>query len=184
MKPSVITVANEQVSIATVCRLLGVEVADESNQRAKLHCPFEQTYHSDQGISPAMRLYEDTNSVYCFSCSASNTPVSLYAQAMDLRYRDAAQQLLERVGYKPLDLAAVWQAAQVFEPTPDRTQLAEALKTFCRRVDPCWGTSQFEDRIAVTLTRCLATLDLVRDSEDAGLWLTRCKEIMRNAIDR
>lgn len=183
MKPGSVTVANEQVSIATVCRILGVEVADESRPSMKLHCPFGEIYHSDQGIDPAMRVYDESNTAYCFACSASYTPVSMYAQAMDLRWRQAATALLQRVGYRPLDPSQAWEQAQAYAPEPDRTQLAEALKTYCRRVDPRWGDRQFEEPVATVLTRCLNLLDFVCTDDDAALWLARCKAAMAATID-
>lgn len=183
MKPGLITVANEQVSISTVCRMLGIEVPDDLGRSTKLHCPFEQVYHSDQGVDPAMRIYTETNSAYCFSCSAYYTPTSMYALGMDLRWRDAAVQLLDRVGYRPVDLRETWQRALETALPPDRAQLAEALKTYCRRVDPGWSSHQFDDVVAAMLTRCLGLLDLVTDADQAWQWLECCKKIMKLTID-
>lgn len=185
MKPtSVVAVANEKVSIVTVCQLLGVELPDDigMGRSRKVRCPFGAVYHSDQGVSAAMRVYPESNSAYCFSCAAYYTPVSLAARAMDCDRKTAAVRLLDHIGHKPLDLAAAWRDAVEYEPKPDRALLADALKTYCRRIDPQWCTRQFEPGVAGVLSRCLSLLDLVTDAEAVQLWLQRCKEAMRHAL--
>lgn len=183
-RQSVVAVANEHVSIVTVCQMFGVELPDDvgTGRSRKVHCPFEEMYHSDHGASPAMRIYPDSNSAYCFSCSAYYTPVNLAAKAMDCTYQEAASRLLDRIGYKPLDLAAAWKHAKEYEPEPDKALMADALKTYCRRVALCWEQRQFEPQVAATLTRCLSILDLVKTQDDVSLWLTRCKVAMRQAL--
>lgn len=180
---SVVAVANEQVPIATVCRLLGVEVPEEMVRSPKLHCPFEQLNHSDGGMDKAMRIYDESNTAYCFSCAISYTPVTMWCLAMDTNDRRAvAAQLLDQIGYRPVDLAAAWEHAQTYQPQPDRSQLAEALTTFCRRTQPGWRIRQFDAPVAAMLSRCLDLLDLVGDAEDAVLWLSRCKGVMDATI--
>ncbi len=185
-KRSPIAVANEKVPIGDVLRMLGVDLADdiESSRSRKISCPFGPLNHSDRGLSPAMRIYPDTNSVYCFSCSAYFTPVSLAARAMDLTWNDAAARLLERIGYKPLDLAGAWKEAVEYTPAPNRSLMADALKTFCRRTAPDWDERQFEPPVASTLTRCLAILDLVSTAQDVHDWLTTCKTAMARVLQR
>jgi hypothetical protein len=184
VKRSVVAEANERVSIVTVCQMLDVDVPDDLGSRSsyKIHCPFGTIYHSDHGISPAMRIYPDSNSAYCFSCAAYYTPVSLAAKGLDIDWRTAAAQLLDRIGYRPLDLAEVWQQVKEYTPEPDRALLADALKTFCRRIDPAWSARQFDPQIAATLTRCLSILDLVSTPEEVTLWLDSCKIAMRCAL--
>lgn len=184
-RPSVITVADEQVSIVTVCQMFGVDVGDDIvlGRNRKLPCPFGELYHSDHGRDPAMRIYADTNSAYCFSCQVYWTPVSLAAKAMDVDRRTAATRLLDRIGYKPVDLASAWRQATAYEPPVDTAALAQALAAFCRRTDAGWATRQFEREIAATLTRCLSILDLVRTDADAELWLTRCKTVMAHVLN-
>lgn len=181
MNRSPITVANEVVSIVTVLQWLGAELPDDigSGRSRKVHCPWGEAYHSDGGIDPAMRVYPDTNSAYCFSCSSAFTPVGLAAQAMDCDRRTAAVHLLDRAGHQPMDLASVFAGHAAWSPEPDKAQLADALKTFCRRIDPAWSTRQFDAAVASTLTRCLSILDLVNTEEDVNLWLTRCKAAMK-----
>lgn len=179
---SVITVANERVSILVVLRMLGVDVPEDVSGRSmKTSCPFG-LFHSDGGVSPAMRIYPDTNSVYCFSCGAAYDPVSLAAKAMDVNVTTAANRLLDHVGYRPLNLAHAWRNAASFEPEPDKSLMASALKTYCRRITPDWNRRQFDPAVAASLTRCLSVLDLVRTSRDVTLWLNRCKAVMTHAI--
>lgn len=180
-----ITVANEHVSIVTVLQMLGVDPGDEAamGRSRKVSCPFGPVYHSDHGVSPAMRVYPDTNSAWCFSCSVYYTPVKLIAQATDTDAHTAATRLLDRVGYRPLDLAQQWRTASAYEPEPDKALMADALKTYCRRICHDWPGRQFDARVASTLTRCLAILDLVRTDADVSLWLARCKDAMRAALN-
>lgn len=186
MGANVTTVANENVSIVTVCQMLGVDLPDDvgSSRSRKVSCPFGELYHSDQGVSAAMRIYPDTNSVYCFSCSTYWTPVSLAAQAWDVDRRTAAERLLDHIGYRPLDLATAWRTATEFEPEPDKALMADALKTYCRRIDKQWNLRQFDAGVAATLTRCLSLLDLVRTSDDVGVWLAGCKTVMQRTLSQ
>lgn len=183
-RPSVVTVANEQVSIVTVCQMLGTELPDDvgAGRSRKVHCPFEQVYHSDGGVAAAMRIYPESNSAYCFSCSYYYTPVNLAARAMGVDQRTAAARLLDRVGYRPLDLAAAFRAVSSYEPQPDKALVADALKTYCRRIEPHWSRRQFEPVVAAALTRCLSLLDLVISADDVALWLARCKDAMRRVL--
>ncbi len=183
-KTSVITVANEQVSIVSVCQMFGLDLPDDigTARSRKVACPFGELYHSDHGVSPAMRIYPDTNSAFCFSCSTYYTPVSLAAQAMGCTRTTAATRLLDRVGYRPLDLATAWRQARDYSPEPDRALLADSLKTYCRRICPDWAHRQFDPQIAATLTRCLSLIDLVKTAEDAALWLRKCKFAMSQAL--
>ncbi len=186
MGRSTVAVANEQVSIVTVLQMLGIELPDDigSGRSRKLHCPFGDVYHSDQGASAAMRVYPETNSAYCFSCSAYFTPVSLAAKAMGCSMPQAAEQLLDRVGHRPLDLAGQWAQAKEYEPDPDKALLADALKTYCRRKHPGWEMQQFDGSVAAVLTRCLGILDLVKTANDATTWLDVCKRAMDRALYR
>jgi hypothetical protein len=153
-----------------------------SGRSRKVRCPFGDLYHSDGGVSAAMRIYPQSNTAYCFSCATHFTPVSLAAKAMDVDRRTAALRLLDDIGYRPLSLAAAWSHALRREPAPDKMLLAEALKTYCRRIDPQWCDRQYEPRVARVLSRCLALLDLVESSGDVQMWLNRCKEAMRQAL--
>lgn len=184
-RASTVAVANEKVSILTVCRMLGVDLPDgiaTGGRSRKVSCPFGAIYHSDGGVSPAMRIYPDSNSAYCFSCAAFYTPVVLAAKAMDCDRPTAAIRLLDHIGFRPMDLAEQWHQARSYEPEINKPILADALKTYCRRIDSQWSQRQFEPRVAAALTRCLGLLDLVKDADDVTLWLDRCKEAMRRAL--
>lgn len=181
---SIIAVANEQVSIVTAMSMVGVELPEGigMSRSHKIHCPFGPVYHSDHGLSPAMRIYPDTNSAWCFSCSVYYTPVKLVSQAWDVDGELAAGRLLDHVGYQPVDMEQAWQQVSSFEPVLDKTLMAEALKTYCRRVCADWPSRQFEPGTAAGLTRCLAVLDLVGTDAEAQLWLAVSKAAMRQAL--
>lgn len=181
MRSRVIDLANEQVSIVVVCQLLGVPL-DGEQLRRKVHCPFGAVYHSDGGLSPTMRINPEANTARCFNCEQTFTPVRLYAHAMDLSLRVAASRLLDHVGYRPLDAATVWRQAQQYRPAVDKALLADALKTYCRRICPGWPDRQFDPQVAATLTRCLAILDLVLTPADVAHWLDACKVAMTNVL--
>jgi hypothetical protein len=185
-RPNVVTVANEKVPIATVLRLFGADAPEdvETASSRKISCPFGTVYHSDGGVAAAMRVYPESNSAYCFSCGVYYTPVSLAARALDTNRQTAALHLLDHVGLRPQDPFEAFQSAASYEPTPDITLLAEALKTYCRRVDPAWPNRQFEPEVAAMLTRCLGLLELVGSAEAVLLWLERCKEAMRSVLYR
>lgn len=178
----VVDLANEQVSIVTVCRLLGVPLTGDEVRR-KVPCPFGQVYHSDGGLSPTMRINVEANTARCFNCEQTFTPVRLYAHALDLSFRVAAARLLDHAGYRPADPAAVWQRTQRFRPAVDKALLADALKTYCRRVCPDWPDRQFDPQVAATLTRCLAILDLVLTAQDVTQWLGACKAVMNTVLN-
>lgn len=179
----IVDVANEHVSIITVCRMLGMDLPDgEYLSRRKVHCPFGDLYHSDGGIAPAMRIYPDGNYAYCFNCSLMLTPVGLAARALDLDWRTAALRLLDRVGYRPLDVVAQFEQARDFSAPLNRALLADALKTYCRRISPSWSRQQFEHSVAASLDRCLHLLDLVHTPDDVTMWLNRCKEVMSRTL--
>lgn len=184
-RKSVVTVANEEVSIVTVLQMLGVDLPDDvsMSRSRKVNCPFGEVYHSDFGVSPAMRVYPETNSAWCFSCAVYYTPVKLVAQATDVDPRTAATRLLDRVGYRPLDLAQAWKDVSDYEPEPDKALMADALKTYCRRICADWSQRQFDQDVAATLTRCLAILDLVRSDADVLLWLEKCKIAMNHVLN-
>lgn len=182
---SIIAVANEQVSIVTAMSMLGMDLPEGvgTSRSHKIHCPFGPVYHSDHGLSPAMRIYPDTNSAWCFSCAVYYTPVKLVSQALDVDVELAAARLLDHIGYQPVDLEQAWQRASSFEPVPDKALMAQALKTYCRRVCADWTSRQFQPVTAAGLSRCLAVLDLVRTDAEAQQWLSVSKAAMRQTLE-
>jgi len=177
---NIIALADERVPITTVLGMLGISV--DIDTRRKFPCPFGNIYHSDGGTAAAMRVYPDSNSCYCFSCSAYYTPVMLAARALDMPRQATAVHLLDRIGYRGMDLAAVWREAREYQPPPDKAMLADALKTYCRRVAPRWSSQQFEPAVSRLLMRCFGLLDLVQSPDDATLWLARCKVAMSSML--
>jgi hypothetical protein len=183
---SVVGIANEKVPITLACRLIGLDLADDIayGRSLKIHCPFGEIYHVDQGHEAAMRIYPDTNSAFCFAGCGYFSPVWLLAQAWDIDPTQAAVELLERAGIKPVSLAQAWAEASIVDAEPDRTALCEALKMYCRRTVPGWNALQFQPEVARTLARCLTLLDRVRTEDDAQRWLRVCKQVMAHETDR
>lgn len=144
----------------------------------KVHCPFGDLYHSDQGIEAAFRIYPGSNSAFCFAGCGYFTPVGLAAMAWDRPKEEVAADLLDRVGYKPVSLAQAWAGLQVREEPPDTAMLALALRTYCERVAPGWAERQFEPGIGAVLDRCLALLPRVKTPDDAEQWLQVTKRVM------
>lgn len=181
---SVVTIANEQVPITTACRLVGIDLSDDIayGRSLKVHCPFGELYHSDGGVEPAFRVYPDSNSAYCFACKAYFSPVWLVAQHWGQPSREVAEELLAHIGYRPATAAQAWAQACARDTPPDRTLLAEALKTFCARIAPGWSVGQFDPDTAAVLGRCLALLDHVHTDGDTARWLDGCKHAMHRHL--
>lgn len=186
-KPSAATIANEKVSIVAACRLIGMDLPEDLGfygKSLKVHCPFGAIYHSDGGVEAAFRIYPDSNSAYCFACKARFSPAWLAAQAWDQDITTAAESLLEQTGYRPLSYQETWVNLIEDEPAPDVNYLGEAFKVFCSRLTPEWRRLQFEPDVAVSLSRCLSLLDLVRTAEQAKQWLAGCKKVMEATLSR
>lgn len=179
-RPNPVVLADEQVPITAACRLIGLRVpeAADMGRPVKVHCPFGEVYHRDHGVETAFRIYPDSNHAYCFACGQRYGPVRLVAQAWGISNRQAAAELLERAGIKPATLADLWAEVAQHEPAPDRAMLAEALKTYCERIDPYWEFNQFLPDVAPFLSACLQLLDHVHTHEDAAVWLERTKRVM------
>lgn len=179
---SLVGVANEQVSILFVASAVGCSVPSEvPGKSVKVFCPFG-VHHADLGQETAFRIYTESNSAYCFAGCGFYTPVRLYAQAFDLQPQDAAVSLLDLVGYRPLDLAHLWEKVASREPEPDTSALAEALKVWCGSQHPGWGERQFEEPVAGVLGSCLALLPKVQTEEDARQWLAVSKRVMSRVL--
>jgi len=177
--------ANEVVKISDVLASFGVfvpaSVVEGSNK--KIFCPFG-FYHSDGGLTKAMRIYTRSNSVYCFSCSKRYDPVSLAAARWDTSWVTAAITLLEDAGFKPKSLEERWQDAVTIEVnTPDLIALADALKMYCSTICASWNMLQLDEQVADKLSSCLSLLDAVRTDEDATKWLNITKQAMKQVLD-
>lgn len=178
---SFIDEANERVSIIQVCRLIGMQVSEGGYGKHK--CPFGDLSHSDGGVTPSFRIYTETNSAYCFACRKFMTPVYIYAQAKDKRYKDAAEDLLEIIGWKPVSQAQHWANSVAPEVSVDVSMLGLALRTYCARICVEWEDVQFLPDIAQLLGRCLALLDRIRTPEEAERWLNTCKIVMAKKLE-
>jgi len=182
-KPSPVTLANEKVPIVALCRYLGMDLPDYTSGNIKTYCPFGDVEHSDQGMEAAFRVYPEPNNAYCFACGLFFSPVSLAAKAWDMTRREAAVNLLDWIGFKPLSLAEEWE--NVVNPVPviDKESLGLALRVYVERISPGWAAQEVEDGYPQRqLTRCLALLDRVTTEAEAQVWLARCREVMSDAI--
>ncbi len=168
--------ADENISILAALTLIGVDLPPGAGERAvKIRCPFGELHHADGGIDPAMRIYPDR--VHCFAGCGTFRPVGLVAHAFDITRRQAASELIERTGCQLPARYNVWTDHDD-ETAPDTARLAEALKTFCRRMCAEWHTRQFEPTISGQLSRCLSLLSFVHDEAAAQRWLEACKRVM------
>lgn len=177
--------ANELVRISTLLTSFGIYVPESVNNGGskKVHCPFG-IYHSDNGLSKAMRVYGASNTAYCFSCSKRYSPVSLAAAQWDCSWVNAALRLLDEAGFKPKSWQERWEDAvappQIIDI--DTLSLAEALKIYCSSIDASWNMTQLDGSAAEMLDKCLSLLPTVKTSTDAEKWLTTCKAVMRKVL--
>ncbi len=180
--------ADEQVPIALAARMIGVqglgEEGDTGRASRKLRCPFGEIYHSDGGAEPSLRLYPETNHAHCFAGCGTWGPVALLVAAWDVSPRTAARELLGAAGltYSSNWGRLTWEDATTVDLPIDRTQLAEALKTFCHRIDPDFRTRQYDPVVAGFLSRCLGLLPGVATDGAVQAWMTGCKEVMRRVL--
>jgi hypothetical protein len=183
-RPSEIRLADEKVPILAACQLIGMNLPDDIayGRAVKVHCPFGELFHNDGGTEAAMRIYADSNHVYCFAGCGFFGPVGLVSHAFDITRRAAARELLARAGIRMPTPREVWDAATTHVEPPDTALLAEALKTFCRRTAPAWESDQYRPDVAERLTRCLGLLDHVVTPQAADQWLTACKTIMARVL--
>jgi hypothetical protein len=180
-----IDTANEHVNIADLLTSFGIMVPSDavSGGSKKVFCPFG-FYHSDGGNSRAMRIYYQSNTAYCFSCSKRYDPVRLAAAKWDCPWNAAALRLLEDAGFKPKTLKERWAEATTQEENkPDLIALADALKMYCSTICSDWSTAQYSDKVAAKLDKCLSLLDSVATDDDAYKWLSTCKVVMKKVLE-
>lgn len=179
-----IAIANEQVSIIKACNMIGMDIPDFSLSSLKVYCPFGHLYHADEGRSRAMRIYPATNSAYCFAGCGYLSPVKLIAIDRDSSEQDAAEWLLEQIGWVPPDYVSQWEALTQTEfPQVNTVDLGEALKTFCARSFPDhWTEFQFYESVAVKLSKCLSLLRKVHTPDDAEKWMRVAKQVMHQEL--
>ncbi len=184
-KISWIDKANESISIIDVLTDFDVYVPSSirNGGNKKIYCPFG-FYHSDNGLTKAMRVYLNSNSVYCFSCSKRYEPVSLAAAKWDTSWANAAMTLLEASGIKSKSLEERWvEATSQKVESLDLIALADALKTFCSGISSSWQTDQLDDTVSSKLAKCFELLNSVKTEEDALKWLKVTKLVMRKTLE-
>lgn len=180
-----IGLANSLMSIVEACNLLDMDVMEGASASYKYYCPFGDINHLDGGRSKAFRIYEHTNSAYCWACSLYFTPVRLVAEDRDLSHLAAAAWIIEQKGYVPPDYEARWDAlAGAQEPEPDRDGLTSALKLACRQISPEWGSRQFDEAVATKFQQCVGLLGKVVTDQDARNWLRISKQAMQKVLTR
>lgn len=174
-----VLLANQHMRIEEVFALLDAEaVAGRKN-----YCPFGD-WHADGGMTPSLRIYPDTNSSYCFACQEAHRPVSLLAKARDITWDEAAQWILEEVGYIEPDVDdRLTELLADDEPLLSREDLAQALDTYCQRICPTWHVTQLRDKPATKFAQCLSILDSVQSPADAARWLDVTKQLMRKVLN-
>lgn len=177
--------ANKKIKITDVLTSIGVFVPSTilNGGNKKISCPFG-FYHSDGGLSKAMRVYLASNTAFCFSCGKSYGPVALAAASWDTTWPNAAFRLLEDAGFKPKTIEERWaEATTPIHNSVDLISLADALKTYCSGIASDWMTRQLDDIVAIKLNQCLALLDCVKTDEDATKWLQICKTVMSKSLE-
>lgn len=177
-----IAIANEQVSIIKACNMIGMDIPDFSLASLKVYCPFGHLYHADEGRSRAMRIYPATNSAFCFASCGYLSPVKLIAIDKDSTEQEAAEWLLEQIGWVPPDYVSQWEALEGKPEEIDTVALTGALKTACVAMTPQWEELQFEEDVAVRLSQCLGLVRKVKTKEDADKWMSVSKQVMAREL--
>lgn len=173
-----VALANEKVDIERACQLVNVDAL----LGTKNYCPFGEIYHADGGRTRSFRLYSDTNSGWCFACSTYFTPVILVSRIRGVPESDAAEFLLESVGYVAPDPESRWAALMDQGLAFDHAAEREALKVFCARIDPGWESRQFDPNFAALLTKCFTPLGKVQNREDLQRWRDTTRSVMSKAL--
>jgi hypothetical protein len=174
--------ANEEVSIYFVCDKAGVDYSSMYGSNSKLYCPFGGITHIDGGATRAFRIYDETNSAYCFACSKYFTPVGLYQDLTDLPWVEAAEALLEEYGWKPETVEERWE--RVSSPNGyDNSELPNALDKYCSRIEPEWALVQLDEPYRSAFDKCVRLASAVGDSSQAIKWLDATKKYMKEVID-
>lgn len=171
MERSDLSIANEVLNIRDAYQIITGRRADYG----KTYCPFGGTFHKDERV---FRIFEDTNTAYCYLSCGYLTPVKMIEMGQDLTREDAIQYIFDHTGFKHLTAHERWDEEMAYRPEMDKESLAEALKVYCARTIPDWETSQLEGAVADKLERCLGALRAVRSPEDADKWLRKTKAVM------
>jgi DNA primase len=81
---------DERVSMFDVFDIFGVPYRGKIEQQ--ISCPF----HED--IKPSGRVYSNTDSYYCFSCSTSLTPIWMARRLLETNLEEALNFLINKMG--------------------------------------------------------------------------------------
>lgn len=178
-----IRMANSTVSIVHVLRAIGVDTPELSRGSIKVHCPFGEVWHGDGGNEQALRVYEDTNTSFCFACTKLYTPTALHALTYDISESDAAEILLNDVAPQLKENFQNWdKLMKEHILKPDTFSLVRALEIYCSTIREDWFLVQFDENISVLHLKCLALLDRIQSAEDAADWLRVSKEVMSRIL--
>lgn len=181
MNRSLVDIANEKVPIEKVCDLLGMDAPDLSYMKSpKMYCPFGGI-HSDGGAEKSFRLFGETNSAYCHGCVKRWSSVSLYADAKDMRWPEAAEFLLDHFEISKETAEDRWrELMRAQDKTPLNTaDLAESLRLYCVRICPDWEKRQFDPDTSALFNRCLSLISAITTADEVDLWREKTKLIMK-----
>jgi hypothetical protein len=179
-----IQLANRIVPLTLVLSWNGIYVPEFTYGRSvKARCPYADMYHLDSEASKSMRVYSDTNTGNCFMGCGTITPVSVFARMNDLPYREAAKELLSRVGHRRKTFQEEWNEAVDPEDVFSSSSYRDALLEFCwSKSKGQWSSMQYDARISSALSNTLTILDLADSSEAAKKWLHSSKIYMYGII--
>lgn len=168
----VTAVANREVSFALALRWTGLGDAVRG-RGMKATCP-------RCGERDVLMIYPDH--AWCWAEGKRFSTVLLLAACWDMEPDDAADAALKRIGYVPPDYASVLLGPPPPEPDPERDDLAEALRIFCRAQAADWTVLQYDDAVARKLAQCLSVLPAVHSEAACRKWLATSKIAMTRVI--
>ncbi len=181
---SLVETANRLVPLRLVLEWTGIYVPDFSYAKSvKTRCPFADMFHLDVDSSKSMRIYPESNTGNCFMGCGTLTPVSVHAKLNDLAYREAAFDLLERIGHKPKSFNEKWQEAMDPPEVLIREAYRDSLIEYCRMSsEGSWMELQYKSSITFALTRSLDVLDKASSKQEAHEWLESAKMYMEPIV--
>ena len=81
-------------TIIQALRAIDIDAPDRTTS-FQTRCPFHK---GGAELAPSARVYPDTNSIHCFTCHRSWSPVTLLAERLDLSYREALTVVRAKYG--------------------------------------------------------------------------------------
>lgn len=181
---SLVETANRLVPLRLVLEWTGIYVPDFSYAKSmKTRCPYADMYHLTVDASKSMRIYPESNTGHCFMGCGTLTPVNVHARLNDLSYKEAALDLLMRIGHKPKTFSEKWQEAINPPEILNKEVCRDALLEYCLMVSgDNWAKIQYRNAIAAALTKTLVVLDMASSKEDACKWLESSKIYMYTIV--